>query len=78
MEPDKPFKYVAFTPATWLLVIQLLMLHWKIAYNLALPWWAVVVPLELAGVVLVVAGIVSFVGRIITVFGSKWRSKPFS
>jgi hypothetical protein len=48
---DAPMKYLAFTPATWAGVVQILLVHWKIAHNLDIPWWMALIPVEVSGII---------------------------
>jgi len=75
-KPEEEPKYTALTPATWFMIVQLLMIHWKIAYNLPIHWWEVFLPsLSLVGLS-VLGGILYLIGRGITYSLSKMRRKP--
>ena len=74
---EESMKYTAFTPATWLIITQLLLVHWKIAYGLNIPWWAVLMPLEVAGLVLVCALLFYIIYYIVGLVGSKMGRKTF-
>jgi len=70
---DTSMKYLAFSPATWAGIVQILLIHWKIAYNLDIPWWAVFIPLETSGIIFVLALLFYAVGFV----GSKLTRKTF-
>ena len=70
---NEPIKYLAFTPATWVIVVQILLIHWKVSYSLDIPWWAVMAPLEATGIIFVIALLAYTVGFI----GSKLTRKTF-
>jgi len=52
---DQPMKYLAFSPATWAGAVQILLVHWKVAHNLDIPWWTVFIPMELGALIVVFA-----------------------
>ena len=60
---EETIKYTAFSPATWVMVIQLLMIHWKFEYKLPVQWWVVFLPLEIIGVSSILFGFAYLIGR---------------
>jgi len=73
---EEDLKYTAFSPATWLVIIQLLMVHWKIAYALPIEWWVVFLPLLLVAGTSIFAGAMYLVGATVAYSRSKLSRKP--
>jgi len=69
-------KYTALSPATWIIIVQLLLVHWKIVYNIPITWLSVFIPLILIGSYLLMAG-VTLLGARALIFASSKLNRKF-